>query len=193
MKEKIFNLPNQLTICRMILTPIFVFVFLCDKIPFHYLWGTLLFAIGSLTDFADGKIARKRHLITTFGKLTDPIADKMLTTAALLIFLDLDLCSVWIPLIILTREFAISSVRMIASAEGVVIPANILGKIKTASQMIFTISIMILLILSDANLLPPDFALATISNSLLWITAALTILSGIFYLKNAVKIIDFTK
>lgn len=193
MKKQILNLPNKLTVLRMILTPIFVFLFLWEKLPYHYIWGTLVFILGSLTDFADGKIARKYQMITTFGKLTDPIADKMLTTAALLIFLDLGLCSVWIPLIVLTREFAVASIRMLASAQGVVIPANIWGKLKTVSQMLFTVAIMLLLILTDSGVLPPTFPVTAVSGVLLWITAVLTVISGVIYLKNAVKIIDLTK
>lgn len=193
MKKQILNLPNKLTVLRMILTPIFVFLFLWEKLPYHYIWGTLVFILGSLTDFADGKIARKYQMITTFGKLTDPIADKMLTTAALLIFLDLGLCSVWIPLIVLTREFAVASIRMLASAQGVVIPANIWGKLKTVSQMLFTVAIMLLLILTDSGVLPPTFSVAAVSGILLWITAVLTVISGVIYLKNAIKIIDLTK
>lgn len=193
MKSSTLNLPNRLTIIRMVLTPIFLFVFTCSSLPNHYLWGMIIFIIGSITDFLDGKIARKCELVTTFGKLTDPIADKMLTTAALLIFLKLNLCSVWIPMIVLTREFAVASIRMVASAQGVVIPANIWGKLKTVSQMVFTIVIMLFLIIQDNGLLPNIVNLPLISDILLWITAVLTILSGVIYIANAVKIIDFTK
>ncbi len=193
MKSTTMNTPNKLTIARMILTPIFLFVFTFEAIPQHELWGTILFVIGSFTDFLDGKIARKQNIVTTFGKLTDPIADKMLTTAALLIFLREGLCSVWIPMIVLTREFAVASVRMVSSAQGLVIPANVWGKLKTISQMIFTIFIMVLMILESNSLLPASFPLATLSNILLWITAVLTIISGVIYVVNAAKVIDFTK
>ncbi len=193
MKSTTMNTPNKLTIARMILTPIFLFVFTFDAIPQHELWGTLLFILGSFTDFLDGKIARKQNIVTTFGKLTDPIADKMLTTAALLVFLQEGLCSVWVPMIVLTREFAVASVRMVSSAQGLVIPANIWGKLKTISQMVFTILIMVLMILESNALLPAGFPLAMLSNILLWITAVLTIISGVIYVVNAAKVIDFTK
>lgn len=193
MKKLQLNTPNKLTILRMIITPIFLFVFTLNSLPNHYLWGMIIFIIGSFTDFLDGKIARKYNLITTFGKLTDPIADKMLTTAALLVFLKLNLCSVWIPMIVLTREFAVASVRMVASAQGVVIPANIWGKLKTVSQMVFTVVIMLMLTFKDNGFLPGIFNITLISEILLWITAVLAILSGIIYIINASKIIDFTK
>lgn len=193
MKKMNLNTPNQLTLIRMILTPIFLFVFTADFIPQHYFWGMLIFIVGSFTDFLDGKIARRYNLITTFGKLTDPIADKMLTTAALLVFLQDGMCSVWIPMIVLTREFAVASVRMVASSQGVVIPANIWGKLKTISQMVFTILIMILMIVQDNGMLPQSFNLPLFSDILLWITAVLTIVSGVIYVAKAAKVIDFTK
>ena len=95
------NLPNKLTIVRMVLTPIFLVVFLAPFIPYHYFLGLAVYSIGCITDFLDGKIARKYNLITTFGKLADPVADKMLTTAALLALMDAGLCSLYIVFIVL--------------------------------------------------------------------------------------------
>ena len=135
MKQK-FNLPNTLTLIRILLTPVFLFLFLNQNIPNHCLWGLIVFAVGSFTDFLDGKIARARQLITVFGQLADPVADKVLTTAALLAFMDLGLCSIWIVMIVLLREFTVTSFRMVATSQGVVIPANIYGKLKTVSQMV---------------------------------------------------------
>ena len=159
----------------------------------------IIFAIGSITDAVDGHLARKNNQITNFGKFLDPIADKILTTAALLAFMSMGLCNIWIVMLVLTREFAIASVRMIAAAGGVVIPANIWGKIKTVSQMTFTILIMLLgevweIILNTNKSLfekLPDLSL--ISNGLLWITAILTVISGWIYLRDSKNIIDFTK
>lgn len=193
------NVPNLLTIARIIITPIFLAVILMDTLPHRFLIACIVFSIASITDAIDGHLARKNNQITNFGKFLDPIADKILTTSALLAFMSEGLCNIWIVMLILTREFAIASVRMIAATNGVVIPANIWGKIKTVSQMVFTILIMLLgetwEILSNTNKVLfeklPDLSL--ISNGLLWITAFLTIISGVIYLNDSKKIIDFTK
>ena len=182
------NTPNKLTVLRMILAPVFLAVFLAQSIPYHYWWAVLVFSAAAITDAVDGKLARKNDQITVFGKLLDPVADKMLTTAALL-----GLCNICIVMIVLTREFAVTSVRLIASAEGVVIPANIWGKLKTVSQMTFTIVIMLLAAVQEMGSLPASFPLALISNILLWITAVLTVVSGVIYLMRSTKIITFTK
>ena len=187
------NLPNKLTILRMVLTPVFLVVFLAESVPYHYLIGLAVYSLGCITDFLDGKIARKYNLITTFGKLCDPVADKMLTTAALLALMDAGLCNLYIVFIVLTREFAVTSVRLAASAQGVVIPANVWGKIKTISQMVFTILIMLLMALCEASVIPESFPLATVSSVLLWITAVLAVVSGLIYVKDGVKQIDFNK
>ena len=193
------NVPNLLTIARIFITPIFLAVILMDTLPHKFLIACVIFSIGSITDAIDGHLARKNNQITNFGKFLDPIADKILTTAALLAFMSMGLCNIWIVMLVLTREFAIASVRMIAAAGGVVIPANIWGKIKTVSQMTFTILIMLLgetweIIANNNKELfekLPDLSL--ISNGLLWITAILTIISGVIYLNDSKKIIDFTK
>lgn len=193
------NLPNVLTISRIIITPIFLAVILMESLPHRFLIACLIFSIGSITDAVDGHLARKNNQITNFGKFLDPIADKVLTTSALLAFMSMGLCSIWIVMLVLTREFAIASVRMIAASNGVVIPANIWGKIKTVTQMVFTILIMLL---SEAYYIAersyaelfarlPDLSL--ISNGLLWITAIFTVISGVIYLIDSRKIIDFTK
>lgn len=187
------NLPNRLTILRMIITPIFLAVFLAENIPHHYLFGLIIFAVGAITDFADGKIARKYNQITAFGKLADPIADKMLTTAALLAFMKFGLCNIWIIMIVLTREFAVTSVRMVASSQGVIIPANIWGKLKTVSQMVFTLLIMLLGELQNSKIIDEGFNLPLLSNILLWIMAVLTVLSGVVYLRESKDVIDFSK
>lgn len=187
------NLPNKLTVIRMVLTPVFLVVFMAPFIPYHYFFGLAVYAVGCITDFLDGKIARKYNLITTFGKLADPVADKMLTTAALLALMDAGYCSIYIVFIVLTREFAVTSVRLAASAQGVVIPANIWGKLKTVSQMVSTILIMLLMALIEANLINSQFPLGVISSVLLWITAVLAVVSGLIYIKDGVKVIDFSK
>lgn len=187
------NTPNKLTVLRMFLAPVFLAIFLAKGIPCHYWWAVLVFSVAAITDAVDGKLARKNDQITVFGKLLDPVADKMLTTAALLGFMQDGLCNIWIVMIVLTREFAVTSVRLIASAEGVVIPANLWGKLKTVSQMTFTILIMVLAAVQEMGVLPGSFPLSFFSNLLLWITAALTVVSGVIYLKRSTRIITFTK
>ena len=193
------NLPNILTISRIVITPIFLFVILMESLPHRFLLACIIFSIGSITDAVDGHLARKNNQITNFGKFLDPIADKILTTSALLAFMSMGLCNIWIVMLVLTREFAIASVRMIAASNGVVIPANVWGKIKTVTQMVFTILIMLLgeayyIVESTDTILfskLPDLSL--VSNGLLWITAIFTVISGAVYLIDSRKIIDFTK
>lgn len=193
------NLPNILTISRIVITPIFLFVILMESLQHRFLLACIIFAIGSITDAVDGHLARKNNQITNFGKFLDPIADKILTTSALLAFMSMGLCNIWIVMLVLTREFAIASVRMIAASNGVVIPANVWGKIKTVTQMVFTILIMLLgeayyIVESTDTILfsnLPDLSL--VSNGLLWITAIFTVISGAVYLIDSRKIIDFTK
>lgn len=189
---KNMNTPNKLTIARIIITPIFLALFL-SNLEHHFLWGLILFAIGSFTDFLDGKIARKNNIVTVFGQLADPVADKILTTSALLAFMQLGLCNIWIIMIVLLREFTVTSFRLVATAQGVVIPANIYGKMKTVSQMVFSIVIMILAELNYIGLLGKEFPISTVSNGLLWITAVLCVVSGVIYVKQSIKIIDFSK
>ncbi len=195
MEMQKLNLPNKLTLIRMFLAPIYLALMLIE-FPYHYIVALAVFSIASLTDLLDGKIARKNNLITVFGKLLDPLADKMLTTAALLAFMREGWCSIWIVMIVLTREFAVAGVRLIATAQGIVIPANYWGKAKTVSQMVFTIVIMLLAeldatfgIFANAGWL----TLARTSNIMLWITAVLTVVSGVTYFVDSKKLIDFSK
>ncbi len=193
------NTPNLLTIARIIITPFFLGCILAENLPHRFLIACIVFSIGAITDAVDGHLARKNNQITNFGKFLDPIADKVLTTSALLAFMSMGLCNIWIVMLVLTREFAIASVRMIAAAGGVVIPANIWGKIKTVTQMVFTILIMLLgetwNVVQNYNqelfAKLPDVSL--VSNGLLWIVAIFTVISGVIYLIDSRKIIDFTK
>lgn len=193
------NTPNKLTVARILITPVYLALILWESLPHRFLIAALVYSIAAITDAIDGKLARKNNQITNFGKLLDPIADKILTTSALLAFMQMGLCNIWIVMIVLTREFTVASIRMIAAADGVVIPANIWGKLKTVSQMTFTIVIMLLgevySILAAYN--PVWYgkmpALALISNILLWITAVLTVVSGVIYVIDSKKVIDYTK
>lgn len=183
------NTPNKLTVARMCITPVFLAVLLLT-FPHNFLCAAAIFSIASVTDAIDGKLARKNNQITVFGKLLDPVADKVLTTAALLAFLQMGLCNIWSVMLILTREFAVTSMRLIASAQGIVIPANIFGKIKTATQMAFTI---VILLLGELCVFVPSFEayFPTVSTVLIWITTAFAVISGIIYFADAKKRIDF--
>lgn len=197
------NTPNKLTIIRMIMTPFFLALLLWESLPHRFLIAGIVYSLAAVTDAIDGNLARKNNQVTNFGKLLDPIADKVLTTSALLAFMTMGLCNIWIVMIVLTREFAIASIRMIAASGGVVIPANFWGKLKTVSQMVFTIAIMtfgeIKYIITDClhsdflSSLPSWLTLSSVSNFLLWITAALTVISGVIYIKDSIKVIDYTK
>ena len=187
------NVPNALTIPRIVLTPVVLAAYMLN-FPAHFLVATILYFIAGMTDFFDGKIARSKNLITNFGKFADPLADKMLTTAVYLALISNGYCNIWILFIILFREFGISSIRLVAAAQGVVIPANMWGKVKTFSMMIFTGFIFLLLSLQfDFGVLPASFPLHTLSSVLLWITAIVTAISGVTYIIEGAKVIDFSK
>ena len=186
------NLPNKLTVLRIVLTAVFLLLFSAEFIPHNFLFALIVFAIASVTDFADGKIARKRNIVTNFGKIADPIADKILTISVLLCFMQMELCSIWVVIIILFREFTVSAIRITAASQGSVIPANIFGKIKTVSQMSFSILILLFIVLSNEGLYTVPH-LEIISSSLLWVTALLTVVSGVIYVRDSSKIIDFSK
>ncbi|MBE6799296.1 MAG: CDP-diacylglycerol--glycerol-3-phosphate 3-phosphatidyltransferase [Ruminococcaceae bacterium] len=196
------NLPNRLTVLRIIMTPLFMAAMLID-FPHHYLVALVLFAVASFTDMLDGKIARARNLVTNFGKFLDPLADKMLTTAAFLAFLKegFGLGIAWVLFIVLFREFMIASLRLVvvSSDSKKVIAANIWGKVKTVSQMaaiIFGISVMYF---NDtlAGLLSAPAAvsevLVVVYNVLLWVSTVFAIISGVIYMKDSFEFVDPSK
>ena len=169
------NLPNKLTVLRVILIPFFVIFLLgADVIGgFSRYIALLIFIAASLTDMLDGKIARKYNLITNFGKFMDPLADKLLVCTALICFVDLHRIPTWIVLIIIGREFVISGFRLVAAESGQVIAAGMWGKVKTAVTMV-TICLMI-----------PDFGvfpITVIEQILIYVSLALTIISLLDYL-----------
>ena len=191
------NLPNKLTVLRIILVPVFMAFIYIDSIPLHFLWAAITFAIASLTDKLDGKIARKRNLITTFGKFLDPLADKILVIAALAVFVEIpEIQMSAIPLvIIITREFMVSGMRLLAAEDGVVIAAGIWGKLKTAFTMAAIVVILLYLVIfcdlglgSDIQ----EFVRTWVLDSLIWISAALTVISGVVYMKNGWKFVAKT-
>ena len=138
------NTPNKLTVLRILLVPFFVAFLLIKQIPYNYLWATLIFAIASITDTIDGKMARKYNLVTDFGKFMDPLADKILVTSALVCFIELGFVNSIMVVIILAREFMVTSLRLIASGKGKVIAASMWGKVKTVSQMVGIVVILLL-------------------------------------------------
>lgn len=129
------NLPNKLTLLRIVLVPVFVVV-LYLNFPYNNLVALAVFVLASLTDLLDGKIARKYHLVTDFGKFMDPIADKLLVTAALLVFVDWHMMPAWVAIVVIAREFIVSALRLVAASNGRVIAAGWSGKVKTASTMV---------------------------------------------------------
>ena len=171
------NLPNKLTILRVIMIPFFVAALLYDggaNQNMRYV-AAALFIIASLTDMLDGKIARKYNLVTNFGKFMDPLADKLLVCSALICMIELRELPAWMVIIIISREFIISGLRLVASDNGVVIAASYWGKFKTTFQMIG----VVLLIFN----IP---ALSTLTTIIVWIALALTVISLVDYIvKNA--------
>lgn len=196
MKQNKMNLPNRLTLARIAAVPVFL-ILLLWQFPFHYFAALVIFVVASLTDLFDGRIARSRGLITDFGKFLDPIADKMLTTAALLGFISLGIGfgTVWITVIVLIREFSVSSIRMIAAASGKVVAADKWGKIKTVMQMVGII--MALTFEEFISLFPSLLLVGTILriayNIVLWFSAVLTVVSGINYLVKNKTFVDPNK
>lgn len=179
------NLPNKLTMLRVLLVPVFM-VFAAfsrygtaDYNPTFMLVAGVIFTVASITDFLDGYIARKNHLVTDFGKFMDPLADKCLTTAAFIYMVADGVCSPVVLAIILFREFAVAGVRMIAAESGTVIAANMWGKVKTVLQMLTIIFYYFAAALSN----PTDIAgVGLITMVLTWLVAAATLLSGCIYL-----------
>jgi len=174
------NICNKLTVFRIILVPFFVLFMLCPGIPYSALWSLSIFAVASYTDHLDGKLARERNMVTNFGKFLDPMADKILVLSAMVCMVTVDLCSPVVLIIVLAREFLVSSLRLVAASQNVVIAADKSGKIKTATQMV---SIVVILILLSINqLFETEIPVAPISHCLMWLTAALTVYSGAEYI-----------
>ena len=168
------NLPNKLTILRVILIPFFLVALLLGRDDQTLrIVADVIFIVASLTDMLDGKIARKYNLITNFGKFMDPLADKLLVCAALIALIDLGQIPSWIVIIIISREFVVSGMRLVAASEGIVIAAGWWGKFKTTFQML-------MIIVMVANL--PFTWWYILGQILMWIALALTLISMIDYL-----------
>ena len=175
------NTPNKLTLLRILLIPFFLLFLLVEQIPHHFLWALAIFIIASLTDMLDGYLARKNNLVTDFGKFLDPLADKMLVTSALICFIELKVAPAIVVVLIIFREFMVTSIRLVASGSGEVIAASIWGKLKTVAQLV---SICVILLMQE---LVENVWLAFSTAYfwgllLLWICVALTLVSGGQYL-----------
>ena len=170
------NLANKLTTFRVLCIPIFVVFMLIESIPYNYYLAAIVFIVASITDLFDGKIARKYHLVTNFGKFMDPLADKMLVSAAL-ICLTPKMIPSWVVIIIISRELFISGFRMLAADQGIVLAACLWGKFKTAFSMVM---IIVLIVNTPLN----NSVLYIIGQILIWISLALTIISMIEYVSK---------
>jgi CDP-diacylglycerol--glycerol-3-phosphate 3-phosphatidyltransferase len=162
------NVPNFLTLLRILLVPVLV-VALLDQTPNGDLLAAIVFAVASLTDAIDGYLARSRQWVTSFGKLMDPVADKLLVIGALLTLVSLDRLAPWVAMVIIAREFAVTALRIAATQQGLIIPAGMFGKAKTVMQVAMV------------------FALIVVNGSPVWldvlvyVTVAVTVLSGADY------------
>jgi CDP-diacylglycerol---glycerol-3-phosphate 3-phosphatidyltransferase len=189
------NLPNKITVSRIFLIPLFLIVmlvpfswgevaFLGAEMPVTHLVGALIFIIASATDWVDGYYARKLNLVTNLGKFLDPLADKLLVSAALIVLVDLELAASWIVILIISREFAVTGLRLVLAGEGEVVAANMLGKVKTWAQIV-AISALLL-----HNMI---FALISIpfDDIALWVAMIFTIWSGWdYFYKNRAAFIN---
>lgn len=195
------NLANKLTMLRIFLVPIFLIFIAMKGIPYGTIIATLIFIIASLTDQLDGYIARSRNQVTTFGKFMDPLADKLLVTSALISLVELGLIPSYAAIIIIAREFAVSGLRTIAASEGNVIAASWWGKIKTVTQII-----AIVLLLIKVNIGTSPYLASLINNNsamnkffevaptvFLYLAVIITIVSGIDYFMKNKKVFSMTK
>ena len=195
------NLPNKLTLCRIILVPVFmIFVSLTEfgTETFNATWylvAGIVFAAASFTDYLDGHLARKWHMVTDFGKFADPLADKLLTTVALIYMMRDGVCSPVVLCIIRAREFAVSGLRMVAAGakDGKVIAANMWGKVKTVLQMLTIIFYFFGISLTYGNTVLGNLNVWLISYWLCWLVAAATAISGIKYLWDNRSFINTAK
>ena len=195
------NLPNKLTVVRMFLVPVFLLFISVEAIPYGFTIATIVFAIAAYTDHLDGKIARRDNLVTNFGKFMDPLADKLLVTAALVALVDHELIAAWVVVVIIAREFAVSGLRTIAANEGVVIAASMWGKIKTTTQIIAIISLLIKLISTKEEYMISFFNSVPFLESffnifppvMMYVAVFFTIMSGVDYFKNGWAYIDSNK
>lgn len=174
------NLPNKLTVLRVIMVPFFVLFMLTDLGGSANKWIALaIFCVASLTDMLDGKIARARNLVTNFGKFMDPLADKLLVCSAMICLIPLGRLDAWIVIVIIAREFIISGFRLVASDSGIVIAASYWGKFKTVAQMA-----MIIVLIADFG-----GVFGIVETVLIWVSLILTVVSLVDYVAKNVQVL----
>lgn len=178
------NVPNKLTVSRVFLVPLFL-LFFFSRLRCGVLVSTLIFCVASITDSIDGYLARKNGQITTFGKFMDPLADKLLVASALIGFVEKGYISSLPAIVIIAREFIVTGVRLVAVSENKVIAANSWGKIKTVSQIL-----VIILILLDTSVAKMSVFGVSIIPPCVGLMVAITVYSGFNYVKNNWKLID---
>ena len=166
------NLPNKLTVARMIAAVVYVIVYMLE----FYWVALVIFVLASLTDMLDGQIARRNNLVTNFGKIMDPLADKILVYSALVLMVVDNTVPGWMLIIILAREFVVSGMRTVAASEGIVVAAAMSGKIKTVLQMCAVIVLII------SNAVPHIKAIFVLGQILLWLSLIMTVYSGYEYI-----------
>ncbi|MEF7561735.1 CDP-diacylglycerol--glycerol-3-phosphate 3-phosphatidyltransferase [Bacillus infantis] len=189
------NLPNKITVSRIFLIPLFLIVmlvpfswgeaaFLGAEMPVTHLVGALIFIIASATDWVDGYYARKLNMVTNLGKFLDPLADKLLVSAALIVLVDLELAASWIVIVIISREFAVTGLRLVLAGEGEVVAANMLGKVKTWAQIVAISALLLHNIVFELISVPFD-------DIALWVAMIFTIWSGWdYFYKNRAAFIN---
>ena len=171
------NLPNKITIARIVMIPFFILSLLVD-FPYHEPIAVLIFIVASASDAVDGHLARSRNLITDFGKFMDPLADKLLVSSALICLVELQMIPSWVVIVIIAREFAITGLRTLAASDGIVIAASKWGKAKTISQMIAIIALLLV------NWPALAFSgLLMFGNIMVYVALVLTLISGIDYFR----------
>jgi len=175
------NLANKLTLMRIAMVPIFLLVFYLVEAPMNRYIGVFIFIVASLTDLLDGYIARSRNLVTDFGKFMDPLADKLLVVSTLIYMLDVGLMPAWALIIIVSREFIVSGIRLVAATKGKVLAASIWGKIKTATTMVMIIVVLLQL---------PFGFMGYIHQILIFLATGLTVISGIDYMVKNYKVFE---
>ncbi len=188
------NLPNKLTIMRVFLIPVFMVFLMVDSIPCNYLFALIVFAAASITDYFDGRIARSRNLVTTFGKLMDPLADKLLVISALIGMIKPGLISPVVTFIIIMRETSVTALRSVAASAGTVIAANMFGKIKTVLQMSATCISLGMMAIGEMFFDELFLAVARqVSVAYWWAVGAYTLFTLFVYFKQNFQFIDPTK
>jgi len=170
------NLPNSLTLSRIFLVPLLLVVLLTGSFPNREFWGLVVFLAAAATDYFDGYLARRRQQVTNFGKLFDPLADKLLISSCLIALVQLEAAPAWIVVVIVGREFAITGLRSMVAINGITVAASSLGKLKMVSQVVCCG----FLIVANPN---PEGLMFRTGQVLLWLTAIISILSMVQYFK----------